>query len=199
MAISYGHLLARRAAAPFLLVMRRAHALRHRPGQRRRASVALFHLSPNLPCRSTSGSGRASVTSDPPRQRRRPRPCSVRLWTFALVGLSRYAADRHVAQERRSTRVAGIAGHRPRVRLGRAAGGRRGAGSDPGAGARNAAPGHLEQRRRAGLGALADRRPLAARAAERLGRRVDQRAAVVGLDAAHGAGAVLGRGRDPAA
>ena len=29
--------------------------------------------------------------------------------------------------------------------------------------------------------------------------RVDQRAAVVGLDAARGAGAVLGRGRDPAA
>ena len=43
-----GHLLARRAAAPFLLIMRRAHALRHRSGQRRRASVALFHLSPNL-------------------------------------------------------------------------------------------------------------------------------------------------------
>ena len=35
----------RRAAAPFLLVMRRAHALRDRSGQRRRASVALFHLS----------------------------------------------------------------------------------------------------------------------------------------------------------
>ena len=71
--------------------MRRAHALRHRSGQRRRASVALFHLSPTLPCRSTSGSGRASVTSDPPRPRRRPRPCYVRLWTFALVGLSRYS------------------------------------------------------------------------------------------------------------
>ena len=30
-------------------------------------------------------------------------------------------------------------------------------------------------------------------------QRVDQRAALLGLDAAHGAGAVLGRGRDPAA
>ena len=84
-----GHLLARRAAPPFLLVMRRAHALRHRSGQRRRASVALFHLSPNWPCRSTSGSGRGRVASDSPRPRRRPRPCSGRLWTFALVGLSR--------------------------------------------------------------------------------------------------------------
>ena len=54
-------------------------------------------------------------------------------------------------------------------------------------------------RRRAGLGALADRRPLTKGEKERLGRRVDQRAALLGLDAPDGAGAVLGRGRDPAA